>query len=111
MNDNNFGYNLKYLRKCFSLNQEELAKISGKSYASVSRWESGINIPPLDVVNKIRNHFGLYPSDLLYRKLDDHTPTDETSDLFRLLYFVEQMDENQFARLLAFREGLCRSTK
>lgn len=32
MNDNNFGYNLKYLRKCFSLNQEELAKISGWLY-------------------------------------------------------------------------------
>lgn len=109
--ENYFGYNLKVLRKSFKLSQEELARIVGKSYSSISRWEAGIHEPTKEDVKKICDHFGLYPSDLMYRKLDDHTPTDETSDLFRLLYYVEKMDENQFARLLAFREGLCRSTK
>lgn len=108
---NEFGYNLKYLRKCFNLSQEEAARIVGKTYAAVSRWESGIHEPSDEVVKKYRDHFGFSPADLMYRKLDERLPYNEQSDIFKLLTLVEQMDENQFARLLAFREGLCRSTK
>lgn len=104
--NNYFGYNLRYLRKCYNLTQEQLAKISGKSYRAVSRWESGIHEPSDAVVQKFADHFGLAPADLMYKPLDAAIDPDEQSDLFRLLSLVEKMDDKQFACLLAYAEGL-----
>lgn len=104
--NNYFGYNLKYLRKCYNLTQEQLAKISGKSYRAVSRWESGIHEPSDAVVQKFADHFGVSPAELMYKPLDERIPAEEQGDLWRLLSLVEKMDEQQFARLLAYAEGL-----
>jgi len=111
MKNNYFGHNLKFLRKSFNLSQQQMARIVGKTFTAVSRWEAGLREPSNKVVQTYAEHFGLTPADLMYRPIDEQVKIDERSDIFKLLTLVNQMDENQFARLLAFREGLCRSTK
>lgn len=104
--NNYFGYNLKYLRKRFNLTQPDVAEIVKRTAASVSRWESEEIEPSDRIVKKLADHFGLTPAELMYTKLDERLPTSEKSDLFQLLELAEKMDEKQFARLLAYREGL-----
>ena len=42
MKNNYFGHNLKVLRKSFNLSQQQLARIVGKTFTAVSRWEAGL---------------------------------------------------------------------
>ena len=50
MNVVKFGSFLKELRKEYGLTQEELAEKLGVTNRTVSRWETGTNIPDVDVL-------------------------------------------------------------
>ena len=50
---------LKDIREDHDLTQEEMAKIIGARRSTYSLWELGINIIPLDSLNKFANHFKL----------------------------------------------------
>ena len=106
MKNNYFGYNLKFLRKSFQLSQQQMADIVGKTFTAVSRWETGLREPSNKVVQTYREHFGVTPADLMYRPLDQQIRSAGGSDLARLFHYVNEMNEQQFARLLAYAEGL-----
>ena len=103
---NYFSHNIKLLRKWYKLTLKDFEKIVKKSYRTVSRWEDGRYEPADKDIQLICEHFGLTPADLMYRKLDEEVPYDEKSDIFKLISLCEKMDENQFARLLAYAEGM-----
>lgn len=103
---NNFGYNLRYLRKAYKLNQEEMGRIVGKTYAAVSHWELGEREPSEAILRKYRDYFGVDPADLMFRRLDEQSTVEVTSDVRKLFKLIDKMDEQQFARLLAYAEGL-----
>lgn len=49
----NLGLRLKEIRKCRKLTQKELARRINKSTAAISSYESGAQMPPLDVLISI----------------------------------------------------------
>lgn len=57
MDQKKTGAFLKELRKGRGLTQEQLAEIFGVSGRTVSRWETGSNMPDLDLVIEIANYF------------------------------------------------------
>ena len=50
MNQKKIGSFIKELRQSHSLTQEELAQILGVNHRTVSRWETGKNMPDYDVI-------------------------------------------------------------
>lgn len=68
-----FGSFLKELRKEHGLTQEQLADKMNVSNRSVSRWETGANVPDLDVLINLSEFYQVDLKDLLMgeRKTDD----------------------------------------
>ncbi len=62
-----FKERLKNLRKSKNLKQSELAKILNIGRSTVSMWETGMNIPSIDVADKIADIFGVSVDYLLGR--------------------------------------------
>lgn len=61
----NIGNTIKYLRKERDITQEELADILGVSYQSVSRWETGICYPDMELLPVLSDFFGVTVDKLL----------------------------------------------
>ena len=61
----NIGNIIKYLRKEKDITQEELADILGVSYQSVSRWETGVCYPDMELIPVIAEFFGVTSDTLL----------------------------------------------
>jgi len=52
-----FSERLKELREERGLSMAALGKHIGYTYSSVSRWESGIHIPTIDILVKLADFF------------------------------------------------------
>ena len=61
----NFGENLKNLRKQKDLTQEEIAKIFSVSTQSVSRWETNMGYPDIEMLPAIANFYGVTVDSIL----------------------------------------------
>ncbi len=59
MDQKKIGSFLKGLRKEKNLTQEQFAEIFGVSGRSVSRWETGSNMPDLDILIQISDYYGV----------------------------------------------------
>lgn len=65
MNCNNFGENLKHLRKSREMTQQDLGSKLGLSKAVVSKYENGIGYPSFDILVRIAKFFGVSTDYLL----------------------------------------------
>lgn len=76
-----FGNYLKTLRKEKSLTQEQLAEMLGVTNRSVSRWETGSNLPDIDIIIILSEYYDVDIRDLLNgeKRTAEH-PTAERSD-------------------------------
>ena len=59
------GAYLKKLRSEKDLTQEELAEKFGVTRRTVSRWETGYNLPDIDVLIEMSNFYNVELKDLL----------------------------------------------
>ena len=59
------GTYLKKLRNQKNLTQEELADKFGVTRRSISRWETGYNLPDIDILFEMSDFFGVELKDLL----------------------------------------------
>lgn len=59
MDQKKIGGFLKELRKAKGVTQEQLAEILGVSGRTVSRWETGSNMPDLDILIQITDYYGV----------------------------------------------------
>ena len=75
MNQMKIGIFLQQLRKEKGLTQEQLAEMTGVARRTVSRWETGNNLPDLDILIKLSD---LYAVDL--RELLDGERKDKSMD-------------------------------
>lgn len=66
-----FGNNLRLLRKNSGENQSGIALIAGKQKSAVSSWELNESIPPLDVIIKLSDHFGISTKDFIFSDLQN----------------------------------------
>ena len=72
------GKNLQILRKEKGLTQEQIAEKYNVSRRTVSRWETGTNIPDLDILISLSDFYGVDLRKLLdgertYGKMDNET--------------------------------------
>lgn len=65
MDQRKTGAFLKTLRKEKSMTQEQFAEIMGVSNRSVSRWETGTNLPDLDILIQIADYYGVELREIL----------------------------------------------
>ena len=65
MNQKKMGAFIKTLRKENNLTQEQLAEALGVSNRTVSRWETGINIPDLDMLIILADYFDVEIKELI----------------------------------------------
>lgn len=65
MNYNNFGENLKHLRKSRDLTQKDFGAKVSLSKAVVSKYENGMGYPSFDVLVRIAQYFGVTTDYLL----------------------------------------------
>lgn len=59
-----FGKNLRYLRLKAGMSQDDVARLTGKTFPTVQRWETGINEPKLGLAAKIANLFRVSLQDM-----------------------------------------------
>lgn len=65
MDQQKIGCFLKELRKEKNMTQEQFAEIMGVSNRSVSRWETGMNLPDLDLLIQIADYYGVELREIL----------------------------------------------
>lgn len=68
---NNLARNLRYLRtsRTFNMSQEALARKIGITPKSISRYETGICLPPSHVLAALSKYFGYSMDELLAERL------------------------------------------
>lgn len=106
MNNNYFGYNLRYLRKCYHLSQEKMGRIVGKSFSAISRWEQGEREPSNEDIQGFCEYFGLEPSDLMYRKLDEQTKSILNEQEIELLSVCKLLNKDQIAIVIQVAKNM-----
>lgn len=65
MDQQKIGRFLKALRKEKNMTQEQFAEIMGVSNRSVSRWETGANMPDLDILMQLADYYGVELREIL----------------------------------------------
>ena len=65
MNSVKFGDFLKELRTERGVTQEQLAELYGVSNRTVSRWETGYNMPDLEILIRLSDDYGVTIRELL----------------------------------------------
>ena len=65
MDQKKIGSFLKELRKEKGLTQEQLAELVYVSDRTVSRWETGSNLPSLDILIRISDYYNVELSEIL----------------------------------------------
>ena len=75
------GNFLKELRKEKNLTQEQLAEILGVSGRSVSRWETGNNMPDLTLLVEIADFYDVDVRELIEGERKSEMNTEEVKDV------------------------------
>ena len=65
MDQKKIGGFLKVLRKEKGITQEQLAELFGVSGRTVSRWETGTNMPDLDLLIRISDYYNVEIKEIL----------------------------------------------
>lgn len=60
-----FASNVHYRREKLGMTQGQLAKTMNMSVSSISRYETGLIMPTVSVVNRFAEALGCHPADLL----------------------------------------------
>lgn len=90
----NFANNLKHLRIEKGYTQQELAKLLGKDYSTIGKWELGQRFPVMKDVLKISEIFNvpletLVNNDIIYENNQDLNINKE------LMKKIESLNDNQ----------------
>ena len=98
MNINIIGRYLQFLRKKNHYTQEDLAKQLLISRQAISKWETGITIPDLEILLKISKLYNITINDILEPKIQPQKITDfeqiSTISQKELKEILEQFDTN-----------------
>lgn len=118
MNMNIISKYLQFLRKSNNYTQDDLAEKLGISRQAVSKWETGMTIPDLEVLLKISKIYDITINDILEPKIQPQRITDfeqiSTISEKELKEALEQFDTNSLVTALmgaspetnSFCEGL-----
>lgn len=90
MNQQRTGEFLKNLRKSKSMTQEQLAEHFGVSSRTVSRWETGSNMPDLDILIELADFYNVDIREIIDGKGKSENMNNETKET--LLKVAEYAD-------------------
>ena len=104
MNMNIISKYLQFLRKSNNYTQDDLAEKLGISRQAVSKWETGMTIPDLEVLLKISKLYDITINDILEPKIQPQRITDfeqiSTISEKELKEVLEQFDTNSLVTAL-----------
>ena len=80
MNQQRMGEFLKHLRKSKSMTQEQLAEHFGVSARTVSRWETGSNMPDLDILIELADFYNVDIREIIDGKGKSENMNNETKE-------------------------------
>ncbi len=104
MNRNMISKYLQFLRKRNNYTQDDLAKELGISRQAVSKWETGLTIPDLEVLLTISKLYDISINDILEPKILPQKITDfeqiVTISEKKLKEVLEQFDTNSLVKAL-----------
>ena len=104
MNTNIISKYLQFLRKSNNYTQDDLAEKLGISRQAVSKWETGMTIPDLEVLLKISKLYDITINDILEPKIQPQRITDfeqiSTISEKELKEVLEQFDTNSLVTAL-----------
>ena len=83
MNQQKIGEFLKYLRKERGLTQEQLAEEFNVSSRTVSRWETGSNMPELDMLIELADFYDVDIREIIDGERKGENMEDETKDTLK----------------------------
>ena len=104
MNMNIISKYLQFLRKSNNYTQDDLAEKLGISRQAVSKWETGMTIPDLEVLLKISKLYDITINDILEPKIQPQRITDfeqiSTISEKELKEVLKQFDTNSLVTAL-----------
>lgn len=100
MNQKKAGQFLKELRKERNLTQEQLAEIFNVSSRSVSRWETGTNLPDLSILVEIADFYDVDIREIIDGERKDHMNRETKETLNKVAEYAEE-DKKKMMRKMA----------
>lgn len=88
MDSEKFGKFISNLRKEKNMTQQELGDLLGINGKSVSKWERGINLPDISILNKIASIFEISTEELLNGERNNTINYDKDNNYFKKLFVL-----------------------
>ena len=97
MNQQKTGEFLKYLRKHKGITQEQLAEKLYVSSRTVSRWETGSNMPDLDMLIELADFYDVDIREIIDGERKSENMDNETKDTLKKVaaYAVEEKEQRR----------------
>ena len=106
MNQQRTGEFLKYLRKEKGLTQEQLAERFYVSSRTVSRWETGSNMPDLDMLIELADFYNIDIREIIGGKRKSENMNSETKEtLLKVAEYADAEKRKLKAKMLNFSVG------
>ena len=106
MNQQRTGEFLKHLRKEKGLTQEQLAEQFSVSSRTVSRWETGSNMPDLDMLIELADFYNIDIREIIDGKRKSENMNSETKDtLLKVAEYADAEKRKLKAKMLNFSVG------
>lgn len=102
MDQKKIGAFLKGLRKENGITQEQLAEILGVSGRTVSRWETGTNMPDLDVLIQIANYYNVEIKEILDGERISENMNKETEETLLKIADYSNNEKKQLAKRICY---------
>ena len=101
---NEFGNNLKQLRKARHMTLEELSQKLGINKSTLSRYESGQREPNHEAEENIADFFNVSLDELRGYKPIDFSIQCDAPEIQMTVNFMREMDRNSMKHILAYAE-------
>jgi transcriptional regulator with XRE-family HTH domain len=101
-----FGVRLQAARKQAGLTQEELSTVAECSIVTLSKLETGVNFPTLDILLSVAAALKTSPDRLIGWELAQagELPTTKRANLHRLILATEELPDDWIELLIALAE-------
>ena len=106
MNQQKTGELLKHLRKSKGMTQEQLAEHFYVSSRTVSRWETGNNMPDLDILIELADFYNVDIREIIDGERKSENMDNETKDtLKKVAEYTEEQNKKQKKKMIDMLAG------
>ena len=98
MNQKKIGVFLKQLRNEKGITQEQLAEILGVSGRTVSRWETGTNLPDISILVEISEYYNVEMKEILDGERKSKNMDNELKETLLKVADYNELEKQRAAR-------------